>query len=146
MADLMPTVPNQGERFNYHKYLASREWALLKRAVHERSGGKCERRHWVLVSERVEKPTWVAPPQAAVHHLTYERIGREELDDLLAVCQPCHDYLSGMTDHDPVQLTPTEHVDWICEVVRLMIASGWKVDARTATAATALFDAVKASC
>lgn len=75
--------------FNYKRYLASREWALLKQAVHKRARGTCER-----------CPTSNAI--AAVHHLTYERIGREELADLQAVCAGCHVYLSGHSDVDPV--------------------------------------------
>ena len=38
----------------------------------------------------------------AVHHLTYERIGDELMGDLLAVCSPCHAWLSGNTDADTV--------------------------------------------
>lgn len=73
-------------RVNYHEYLASREWALKKRQVRERSGGLCER---------------CGAAQEATHHLTYERLGDERLDDLLAVCRPCHEFLSGVIDTDP---------------------------------------------
>jgi hypothetical protein len=38
----------------------------------------------------------------SVHHLTYERIGNELMSDLLAVCNPCHAWLSGKTDDDAV--------------------------------------------
>lgn len=62
--------------FNYKAYLASREWAVLKQAVRERSNGACERCSY--------------PEVAATHHLTYERVGRESLGDLLGVCGPCH--------------------------------------------------------
>lgn len=73
--------------FNYHAYLASREWALLREAVRERSGGICER--------------CGQNPQDAVHHLTYARVGHEDLEDLQAICNPCHQYLSGTADVDP---------------------------------------------
>lgn len=73
-------------RVDYHRYLASREWAQLKIQVRERSGGLCER---------------CGAKQQATHHLTYERLGHEYLDDLLGVCNPCHEYLSGKADHDP---------------------------------------------
>jgi len=78
--------------FAYQAYLASREWALLKRQVRERSGGKCER---------------CGADQEATHHLTYERIGEERLEDLQAVCNACHEYLSGLSDIDPTELDPT---------------------------------------
>jgi hypothetical protein len=41
----------------------------------------------------------------AVHHLTYVRIGREDLADLQAVCRACHQYESGRSDFDPVALS-----------------------------------------
>ena len=76
------------ETFNYQRYLASREWGLLKRAVRKRSEGQCER----CPGEYEE-----------THHLTYERIGHENVADLLAVCRECHRYLSGISDFDPLQ-------------------------------------------
>lgn len=74
--------------FDYHTYLASREWSLLREEVRKRSGNTCE--HCFMA------------PQQAVHHLTYERIGHEELEDLLAVCNPCHEYLSGKSSVNPL--------------------------------------------
>ena len=79
--------------FDYQCYLASREWGLLKRAIRERADGGCER----CVNEMEE-----------VHHLTYERIGHEELTDLLGVCHGCHLYLSGLSDFDPLK----EFLEW----------------------------------
>ena len=75
-------------RFDYKRYLASREWAILRESVRARAGGRCER-------------CWIGQHEDT-HHLTYERIGQESLDDLLAVCAPCHDYLSGHAQHDPM--------------------------------------------
>ena len=74
-------------QFVYKRYLASREWAVLKRRVRERSQGWCERCR--------------ARPYQETHHLTYERIGRERLEDLQALCRPCHAYESGDPD-DPM--------------------------------------------
>lgn len=75
---------NQEER---HRYMASREWAILREKVRERSGGYCERCHLIEM--------------AAVHHLTYIRLGREDLEDLQAICGRCHEFLSGKSDLDP---------------------------------------------
>ena len=72
----------------YHAYLASREWGLKKRAVRERCAGRCERC-------RMRRMT-------AVHHLTYAHVGNEPLEELLGVCEPCHDYLGGNRDTDPM--------------------------------------------
>jgi len=70
----------------YYQYLASREWALLKEAVKGRSGSRCERC-------RVKD-------SSAVHHLTYERVGNENLDDLIDLCRDCHRFLSGKQNED----------------------------------------------
>jgi hypothetical protein len=84
--------------FDYQRYLASREWALLKRQVHERADGgqTCER---CLASSRIPGRVVVA----AVHHRTYERIGHEQLEDLLGVCRGCHEFLSGVSTNDPLR-------------------------------------------
>ena len=82
---------------DYHKYMASREWALKKEEVKERAGGICERCH--------------DAPLQSTHHLTYERLGGECVDtDLLGLCNPCHKYLSGKSETDPAT-----------QVVRLLI-------------------------
>lgn len=75
--------------FDYQRYLASREWSLLRERVRDRSSNHCE--HCFLA------------PQQAVHHLTYERIGNELLSDLMAVCHPCHEWLSGKSKENPVK-------------------------------------------
>lgn len=83
-------------RVDYYAYLASREYAVLKRAVKRRSKGVCER--------------CFRAPAEQVHHLNYRRVGREELSDLQHVCKPCHEYLSAVSDFDPrlVCCTPEE--------------------------------------
>jgi len=45
---------------------------------------------------------------SVVHHLTYEHIGDEFLEELQGICRPCHDFLSAVTDDDPTErvLTP----------------------------------------
>src|SRR5215831_14192625 len=75
-------------REEYQTYLASREWALKREAIRERARGICER----CRLNQME----------AVHHLTYARIGNEPLEDLQAVCNLCHEFLSGKTSVDPV--------------------------------------------
>ena len=73
----------------YHRYLASREWALLKNKVARRSFGLCENCHNDEATQ--------------VHHLTYARIYKERLVDLQHVCNNCHEFLSARTDTDPTQ-------------------------------------------
>lgn len=75
------------DREKYQAYLCSREWAEKREAVRKRAGDKCERCK-VL-------------PIDAVHHLTYARKYEESLDDLQAICQPCHDFTHGKSASDP---------------------------------------------
>jgi hypothetical protein len=37
-----------------------------------------------------------APMRRTLHHRTYEREGREEISDVMAVCTPCHKFLHGL--------------------------------------------------
>ena len=76
--------------FDYKRYLASREWATLREAVRKRAGNACERCDIL--------------PMQVVHHLTYERIGHERLEDLQAICKPCHEYESGKCPYDPIDI------------------------------------------
>ena len=74
-------------RAKYHAYLASRPWDLKREAVMKRAAGRCERCH-------------KAPPDQ-VHHLSYAHTFDEPLEDLQAICKPCHEFLSGKTVADP---------------------------------------------
>ena len=75
------------EKEKYRAYLCSREWAMLRNAVRERCGGKCER---CKVNE-----------MECVHHLTYARKYSERLDDLAGWCNACHEFTHGKSDVDP---------------------------------------------
>lgn len=76
------------QKVDYHQYMASREWALKREAVKERANNTCERCH--------------DAPIQSTHHLTYERLGHEDVDqDLLGICRPCHEFLSARRTDDP---------------------------------------------
>jgi hypothetical protein len=77
------------EKSEYQKYLASREWSLKKRAVKERAGGKCERCKFGEYQQ--------------THHLTYEHIGAEPLEDLQGICSYCHKFISAESNIDPIE-------------------------------------------
>ena len=85
-ADQSPD-PQQTRREAWGRYVASREWAILKRRVFQRAEGRCE-------FDGVRAGT-------QLHHLTYERRFHEELEDVMLVCLLCHLYLSGKIDLDP---------------------------------------------
>lgn len=77
------------DREKYNAYLCSREWSVLREKVRERCRGKCERCRVM--------------PMDAVHHLTYERKYHELLEDLQAICSPCHEFTHGKSQSDPRQ-------------------------------------------
>lgn len=101
--------------FDYHEYLASRKWAAKKDIVKFRSGGRCER--------------CKNGSQRAVHHLTYEHVGDEYINELLAVCQGCHDYLSARTDYDPAAGLEEANWSlqrWLAHLHLMLLFHGWK--------------------
>lgn len=65
----------------YDEYLSSPQWRSRRAKVLERAGGICE-------GCREREAT-------QVHHLNYQRIGREMLFDLVAVCEACHEGIHG---------------------------------------------------
>jgi transcription elongation factor Elf1 len=75
----------------YQDYLSSPEWQAKRVKVFQRSSGLCE---GCLVN-----------PATQVHHLTYVRVGREMLFDLVAICETCHRQI-----HEPAP-APSEEWD-----------------------------------
>lgn len=77
------------QQVDYYRYLASRNWRLKRRQVLARAFHICERCGDAEARQ--------------VHHLSYEHIGHEPLEDLQAICRPCHEYVSGEAWHDPLK-------------------------------------------
>lgn len=75
----------------YRDYLQSPEWAEKKRACIERSKINTGSDNQFGVCERCGYKPW--KPILQVHHLTYERIFNEDLEDLLLICPSCHKQL-----------------------------------------------------
>ena len=82
---------------DYSKYLASPHWKERRGLRLELDGNRCQ--------DCGESAT-------EVHHLTYERIGEEELGDLLSLCRVCH-----RMRHMLARL-PMEEVDRLLEKLR----------------------------
>lgn len=61
----------------YKKYMGSETWVRKKYAYFGAYGKKCQ-----------ACGTGVGPIH--VHHMTYDRLGRELLTDLCGLCDPCH--------------------------------------------------------
>lgn len=76
------------DKEKYAAYLCSREWAEKREAVRGRAFGRCER--------------CFINPMDACHHLSYERKYAEKLEDLQAICTPCHKFTHGKSDSDPL--------------------------------------------
>lgn len=73
-----------------HRYYCSREWAEKRNKVRDRSRGICERCDHHHASH--------------VHHLTYRRLYDEPLEDLQHLCAGCHEFISGVSEVDPVEI------------------------------------------
>jgi len=61
----------------YKQYLASKEWQKKRRDAYVALGRKCRR--------------CKSSSSIVVHHLSYERLGHEEVGDLIILCRVCHD-------------------------------------------------------
>jgi hypothetical protein len=68
----------------YARYLASGPWRELRTRVLDRSP-RCE-----------AHLTGCTGAATQAHHKTYERIYREDLDDLVSVCRDCHERIHGV--------------------------------------------------
>lgn len=70
-------------RLPYEAYLQTEHWRTFRVAVLARSGGFCE-------GCGVRKAT-------QVHHLNYERVGREKPADVAPLCTACHGRAHGLS-------------------------------------------------
>lgn len=61
----------------YREYLNSSAWRAKREEMLELAGYQCEE--------------CGSGGHLHVHHLTYARLGREELDDLAVLCPQCHE-------------------------------------------------------
>ncbi len=76
----------QAMRVDYAQYRETPEWRELRRRVLDRANRVCEGCGQAEATQ--------------AHHLTYERLGREMLFDLVAVCRACHEAIHGIEDED----------------------------------------------
>ena len=72
---------------DYWVHLASIEWEALRREAMRRAGFRCER-------QRPGDPPHPGPFE--LHHLHYDTVGFETLEDVELLCQSCH-----RTEHAP---------------------------------------------
>lgn len=67
-------------RMSNNNYLNSHHWSLIKSAVLKRDGLRCADCGAADDEKRLE-----------VHHISYSRRGREDMEDLLTLCRECHE-------------------------------------------------------
>jgi hypothetical protein len=72
---------------NYTAYLLSPEWKAIRQIKLRQSSHKCE---GCLNASRLQ-----------IHHLTYKRIGREKMSDLMVLCDNCHGQVHEMWKRMP---------------------------------------------
>jgi hypothetical protein len=60
----------------YHEYLKSPEWQSVRQKKLAATGFCCD--------------GCGAKTGLEIHHLTYSRVGRERMDDLMTLCRSCH--------------------------------------------------------
>src|SRR6266404_4544864 len=84
------------DKTQYEKYVKTDCWSL-RRQLYLKKHSSCEG-----CGQSVE-PLNISgrPIPLEVHHLTYERLGRESDDDLLAVCNGCHKLFHGLPGATP---------------------------------------------
>ena len=72
----------------YRNYLLSDAWQQKRKAVFERAQRNANTNNRLGVCEKCGYKPW--KPNLQIHHLTYERIYNEPLDDLILLCPRCH--------------------------------------------------------
>ncbi len=66
----------ESEKEKYSEYLRSKHWQETRKGALERAHNRCQ-----LCN---------SPDNLHVHHRTYENIGKENPEDLIALCRGCH--------------------------------------------------------
>lgn len=68
---------------NYYDYLRTPAWEQVREDALARARYRCQ--------------TCNSPDDLHVHHRTYERLGKERPDDVVALCRTCHNAVHGIT-------------------------------------------------
>lgn len=98
---------------DYHEYITSLYWKrkrierlLLAETCDFPAGIKCEHRDCGL---------FVPLNTINVHHLTYDNLGHESMEDLAVYCRPCHAFTHGFPRHlwwDMAKRQGLKHATW----------------------------------
>ena len=88
--DIMPEDDLAKYKYYKHHIKKGSHWIKMRNLVISKSSGCCQRCGRVQADNRSVK--------FHVHHLTYENFGNEREEELLYVCEPCHDKLHRQKD------------------------------------------------
>jgi len=76
----------------YKEYLKSKHWKNKRKEFYKTTEAKCS---WCGETKNLN-----------LHHLTYDNIGNEKLEDLICLCASCHKKLHQETDKFKVKRKP----------------------------------------
>ena len=74
---------------DYNNYIKSKAWHAVRRTALRRSHYSCD-----ICGEKASENTHLH-----VHHLTYERFGAENIDDVVVLCEDCHNEVHEYVDY-----------------------------------------------
>lgn len=94
LAYIAEVESRHGRTARYKRVIKSRGWRELREQAKERSGACCER-CGVRGTSRSKPDTTLH-----LHHLSYERLGKERLEDVVLLCARCHRLEHGVELND----------------------------------------------
>jgi hypothetical protein len=99
----------------YEKHLQSTKWAATRKATLKRDRNQCQ--------------TCLSTESLEVHHKTYERLGNEDLADLITLCSECHSAITevirrrrysvkaiSVSDYQALFITPKERIGNVSKI------------------------------
>lgn len=97
-----------GETANdYYEYLETTHWAETKKAAYRHHGMRCSE--------------CGSHKKLQMHHLSYENIGHESMEDLTPLCAECHTFThTGKTD-DPERIRLQHIIDTSPDIKRSLV-------------------------
>jgi len=96
---------------DYKVYLRTNSWRKRRDEAINRAGGRCEKCN---STRRLD-----------VHHLTYERIGKEDPGDLQVLCRSCHKWTHGDHNGKTLRFAPRDEnvIDTAREILKRATSS-----------------------
>ena len=77
VSDVIQKTENETEKIDHQEYINSPKWKAKRQMVLERDNFRCRK---CGTGKNLD-----------VHHITYEHLGNEPLDDLVTLCRCCHE-------------------------------------------------------